>query len=121
MGAKQVAYDSEADEIIIFDETRGSTLVRLRPEVFLDTLDDCLEMRIRKIRLNEANSLDRLAKMAWQFEKDLGDAEDRLEIYRINSRAKVVDRVRYVVKLTEMEEKRWKMERMERMLEGEKK
>lgn len=112
----KITYDEKTDSIVIESDSPRDVL-SIPVGAFLDAVDDCLELRIKKVRLNSANSLDRLAKKAWLFEEALSKAVNRTEMYRINSMAKVVDRVRYIVKLAEMEEKRWKTEMLERKLQ----
>jgi len=110
VGDPKIKY--EYDKILIF---AGDAIYEFSPEEFLDAIDECLLMRIKKLKLLKITKMTELIKKAEQYEKELETAEDRTEIYRINSKAKVIDRIRYAVKLMDMEEKQIRIEILDRM------
>ena len=111
----RITYDKNLDLIGLVD---GKWEILVHPEDLLDAVDECLLMRIRKIKLLKITKMAELIKKAEQFEKELEEAKNRNEIYRINSKAKVVDRIRYAVKLMDMEEKQIRIGILDRMEKG---
>lgn len=92
-----VNYDRDKDLIIIGEQS-------FTPDYFLDVLDECLLLRIRKIKALKITKLDELIKKNEQYEKDIDNAETKMDVSKIRIKAKIIDRVRYSVKLLQMEE-----------------
>lgn len=111
----QIIYDLNTDTIIIkYFEGDRFLNIPLSPEKFLDIIDECLLLRIKKIQMDKITEMATLIEKAKEFEQMLRDADNRNDIYRVNSMAKVVDRIRYCVKLLDMEERKIKTEMLER-------
>jgi len=107
----KITYDKNLDYIALKDRDNE---ILIHPQDLLNVLDECLLMRLYKIKQHK------IAKMAQYINKNLDLAKraeratNKFELQKLNTVKLILKEVRHAIKLTEMEENRIKTEMLER-------
>ena len=108
-----INYNAEKDTITFtFNEKE---IWEQSPEDFLDALDDCLLIRIKRVKLLKITKMEEFIKKMESLAKQASQAEDSLTLQKINVEKLALKEVRHAVKLLQMEEDNIKTEMVERL------
>jgi len=102
--------------ICIEENGAHGRVISINPEQFLDPLDECLLMKLKKVEFLKFGTLNKLMKRLEELSDASKNADTKFKLYKIKHEKECLAQMRYLIKYKEMEQRRIKEEMLERQM-----
>jgi len=109
-----IRYDAETHTITVGSPDDGIIVYNINPEEFLDAVDECLLLKIKKINLQQITNLDWYINSMKKLADDSLKAKSGFDLRQIKEAKNCLAQIRYAIKLGDMMEAKVRSEMLER-------
>jgi len=106
-------YFDKDKKVIIIEE---GWVKEIPPEQFLNAVDECLLMKLKKVEFLKFGTLNKLMERLEKLADESASATKNIEIRRIVVEKNCLAQMRYLIKYKEIEQRRIKEEMLERQM-----